>query len=76
MANFKLAPIALALALATCEGAAGLACVPLVAYSKAEQKQMKNEMVYVRDKLPMIGRLVDDYTRTRSAIRKCHELRS
>lgn len=76
MVNFKFTSTALVLALATCQTSPGKACPPLIQYSKAQQKQMAQEMPIVRAQAPMVARGMDDYGRTRNAIRKCHELRS
>ncbi len=43
--------------------------IPLVSYTKAQQKQAAQELREARPKYPMLGKFVDDYGKLRRGIR-------
>jgi hypothetical protein len=50
-----------------------VACPNLIQYSEAEREQVATEIETHGEKVPGMVSWIDDYGRTRSAIRVCHD---
>lgn len=57
---------------ASCTTVSSSSCPPLIKYSKAQQEQVAQEIDTKGDEVPGMVGFIDDYGRTRAAIRKCH----
>jgi len=72
MARFRLALLILiGCSLSGCSYFRAVACPPLITYSDEFQAKAQSQLKKVRPEAPEVGVLVDDYGKTRNAIRKC-----